>query len=242
MPDVVQIGATSAATAVFASNAEFKRSFKTSPVPENTPVLFSATGGIVTPTNAETELGMAASTYTAGSVIGIYSVSATVDSETVSAAVEVVAWADLAVSIDPEVQYLDDGATAELTITVTNGGPVDAMGSAVVVDFPVELASAAWTCAGSGGGVCNASGTGDIDESADLPVGGSVVYTASGNAPDPFTGSLTVTASAATPAGVTDTDLENNQAEGNVIAVHIFSDGFESGDTSAWSTTVGLAP
>jgi hypothetical protein len=125
---------------------------------------------------------------------------------------------------------------------VTNDGPVDAMGAAVAVEFPVELAPLTWTCAGSGGGVCSASGTGDIDETVDLPVGASVVYSASGNVPDPFASSITVTASAATPAGITDTDLENNQAEGDVIAVHIFSDGFESGDTSAWSTTVGLAP
>ncbi len=242
VPDVVQIGATSAATAVFASNAEAKNGVETSPVPDGTPVFFSATGGVMTPTTAETLLGIAAGTYTAGSVIGDYSVSATVDSETVSAAVEVVAWADLAVSIDPEVQYGDDGTTADLTITVTNDGPVDAIGSAVVVDFPVELASAAWTCAGSGGGVCSASGIGDIGETADLPVGGSVVYSATGTLPDPFTSSITVTASAATPAGVTDPDLENNEAEGDVIAVHIFSDGFESGDTSAWSATVGLTP
>jgi hypothetical protein len=239
-PDVVQIGASSAATAVFASNAEAKNGVETSPVPDGTPVTFAATGGVMAPTETGTASGTAASTYTAGSVIGDYSVSATVDSETVSAAVEVIAWADLAVSIDPEVQNLDDGDTADLTITVTNDGPVDAMGSAVVVDFPIELASAGWTCAGSGGGVCGASGTGDIDETVDLPVGGSVVYTASGTLPDPFTSSITVTASAATPEGITDPDLENNDAEGDVVAVHIFSDGFESGDTSAWSTTVGL--
>ncbi len=242
VPDVVQIGATSAATAVFASNAEAKNGVETSPVPDGTPVTFAATGGVMEPTDIGTTSGTAASTYTAGSVIGDYSVSATVDSETVSAAVEVIAWADLAVSIDPEVQNLDDGDTADLTITVTNDGPVDAMGSAVVVDFPIELASAGWTCAGSGGGVCSASGTGDIDETVDLPVGGSVVYTASGTLPDPFTSSITVTASAATPEGITDPDLENNDAQGDVVAVHIFSDGFESGDTSAWSATVGLAP
>ncbi len=242
VPDVVQIGASSTATAFLQSNAETKVGPGPNPVPDGTPVTFAATGGVMNPTESETLSGTAASTYTAGSVIGDYSVSVTVDSETVSAGVEVVAWADLAVSIDPEVQYLDDGDTAELTITVTNDGPVDAMGSAVVVDFPVELASAGWTCAGSGGGVCSASGTGDIDETVDLPVGGSVVYTASGTLPDPFTSSITVTASAATPVGVTDPDAGNNDAEGHVIAVHIFSDGFETGNTSAWSTTVGLAP
>jgi len=89
--------------------------------------------------------------------------------------------------------------------------------------------------------VCGASGAGDIDETADLPVGASVVYTATGAVPDPFTGSITVAASAVTPGDVTDPDLENNEAEGDVIAVRIFSDGFESGDTSAWSETIDLA-
>jgi hypothetical protein len=242
VPDLVQIGATSAATAVFASNAEVKNGLETSPVPDGTPVFFSATGGVMAPANAETLLGMAASTYSAGMVIGDYQVSATVDSEMVGADVEVVAWADLAVVIEPAALYLDHGEQSEIVVTVTNDGPAPVLSAGVVVDFPTGLGSFDWTCAAVGGGVCTADGSGDIGDSVDLPVGASVVYTAAVSAPNPFHGRYPVAASVAAPAGVVDTDLDNNSVDGEILAIEIFVDGFESGDTSAWSSTVGLAP
>lgn len=73
-------------------------------------------------------------------------------------------------------------------------------------------------------------------------MGASVVYTAAVSAPGPFFGRYPVGALVSAPAGVVDTDLDNNSADGEILAVEIFSDGFESGDTSAWSGTSGLAP
>jgi hypothetical protein len=145
--------------------------------------------------------------------------------------------------VAPPTQHLDDGESAALTVTVTNDGPLAAPSSVVTVDLPGELSGVAWTCAGSGGGVCTASGTGDVDALGDLPVGASVVYTIAGNVPDPFAGSLEVTASVAPAAGITDPDTDDNSDTAQIVAVEsIFADGFESGGTTLWSSTVGLAP
>jgi uncharacterized repeat protein (TIGR01451 family) len=240
VPGQVQIGGSSVATAVLQSNADAKNGLVTPPVPDGTPVSFAATGGVMSPTAGETLQGSAASTYTAGTTVGDYSISATVDSETVSAGVTIVAWADLGITVTPESQHLDNGEFAEFTVTVSNDGPVPAPASVVVVDLPAELTGVAWTCVGNGGGVCTAAGSGDVDDLVDLPVGSSVVYSLGGNVPDPFSGSLELTASVAPAAGITDPDTDDNSDTADIIAVErIFDDGFESGDTTAWSTTVG---
>lgn len=86
---------------------------------------------------------------------------------------------DLAVGKDDGVTELDPGDALTYTIEVTNLGPADAVGATVTDDLPPEL-SCTWTCAGSGGGVCDpAPPAGDLDESVDLPVGAMVTFTAS---------------------------------------------------------------
>ncbi|HSO21466.1 MAG TPA: hypothetical protein VLT81_01085, partial [Chondromyces sp.] len=243
VPGQMQIGGASVATATLQSSADAKNGLVTPPVPDGTPVSFAATGGVMSPTSGETLQGSAASTYTAGTIVGDYSISATVDSETVSVGVTIVAWADLGISVTPESQHLDDGELAAFTVTVTNDGPLPAPASVVSIDLPAELTGVAWSCVGNGGGVCTAAGTGDVDDLVDLPVGSSVVYTVSGNVPDPFAGSLQLTASVAPAAGITDPDSDDNSDTADIIAVDkIFEDGFESGGTTLWSSTVGLAP
>ncbi len=87
--------------------------------------------------------------------------------------------------------------------------------------------------AGEGAGVI-----GDIDDVADLPVGAGVTYTAIGEVPSPFIGVLTVDGSATPPDFITDSDPSDNTASAEVRSFRIFSDGFESGDTTLWSVTV----
>ena len=43
--------------------------------------------------------------------------------------------------------------------------------------FPAVL-TCTWTCVGAGGGTCTASGSGNINDTVNLPAGGSVTYTA----------------------------------------------------------------
>jgi hypothetical protein len=242
VPATVQIGFESVVTATLESNSNGEDLSEDGAVPDGTPVSFSATGGVMTPTTSSTLSALAFGTYTAGATIGDFIASVTVDGETVGVDLEVVAWADLAVAFDPAASYLNHGEQADLVVTVSNDGPAPVLGADVAVDFPTGLGAFDWTCEGTGGGACTAGGSGDIADSVDLPAGASVVYTAAVSAPDPFFGRYPVAASVTAPAWVVELDPDNNSADGEILAVEIFIDGFESGDTSAWSSTVGLAP
>ena len=99
-----------------------------------------------------------------------------------------------------------DGVVAGLpttyTITVTNPlGPSDASGATVTDTFPATLTGVTWTCAGTGGGVCPASGSGDINTSVTVPVGATVVFTATGTVDPAATGELVNAAQVLPPAG-----------------------------------------
>src|SRR6185295_17190084 len=70
------------------------------------------------------------------------------------------------------------GGSVTYTIVASNAGPSNAPGSNVSDTFPASL-TATWTCVGAGGGTCTAAGAGNINDTVNLPVGGSVTYTAS---------------------------------------------------------------
>jgi hypothetical protein len=77
--------------------------------------------------------------------------------------------------------------------------------------FPASL-TCTWTCVGAGGGTCTASGSGNINDSVNLPNGGSVTYTASCAISGAATGTLSNTATVTAPGGVTDPTPGNNSA------------------------------
>jgi len=62
------------------------------------------------------------------------------------------------------------------TITASNAGPNNDTGATVADTFPASL-TCTWTCVGAGGGTCTASGSGNINDTVNLPAGGSVTYT-----------------------------------------------------------------
>src|SRR6187401_1492499 len=96
-------------------------------------------------------------------------------------------------------------------ITASNPGPSNAPGSTVADTFPASL-TCSWTCVGAGGGTCTASGSGNINNSVNLPSGGSVTYTASCTIAAGATGSLSNTATVTVPVGVIDPASGNNSA------------------------------
>jgi uncharacterized repeat protein (TIGR01451 family) len=119
--------------------------------------------------------------------------------------------ADLAITKTDGVTTVTAGGSATYTITASNAGPSNATGATVADTFPASL-TCTWTCVGAGGGTCTASGSGNINNTVNLPVGGSVTYTASCTISAAASGSLSNTATVAAPGGVTDPTPANNSA------------------------------
>ena len=119
--------------------------------------------------------------------------------------------ADLAITKTDGVTTANPGGSATYTITASNAGPSNASGSTVSDTFPASL-TCSWTCVGAGGGTCTGAGSGNINDTANLPSGGTVTYTASCTISAAATGTLTNTATVAAPGGVTDPTPGNNSA------------------------------
>jgi uncharacterized repeat protein (TIGR01451 family) len=122
------------------------------------------------------------------------------------------AQADLSITKTDGVTNAVPGASVTYTITASNAGPGAATGAAVNDTFPATCSSVAWTCVGAGGGTCTASGSGNIADIVNLPLGGSATYSAICSIPAAAAGSLVNTATVAAPAGVTDPTPGNNSA------------------------------
>jgi eukaryotic-like serine/threonine-protein kinase len=102
------------------------------------------------------------------------------------------------------------GSTVTYTITVKNAGPSAVTGAKVSDTFPSGLSNPHWTCDATN---CPANASGDITAfTIDLPVNGTVVFTATGtiNGTPPI--NLSNTATIAPPNGVSDPSPGNNTA------------------------------
>ncbi len=119
--------------------------------------------------------------------------------------------ADLAITKTDGVITATAGGSVTYTITASNAGPSAASGTTVADTFPASL-TCTWTCVGAGGGTCTAAGSGNLNDSVNLPAGGSVTYTASCTISGSASGSLSNTATVAAPGGVTDPTPGNNTA------------------------------
>ncbi len=119
--------------------------------------------------------------------------------------------ADLSITKTDGVTTATPGGSVTYTVTASNAGPSDAAGATVVDSFPAVL-TCTWTCVGAGGGTCTASGSGNINDTVNLPSGGSVTYTASCTISAAATGTLSNTALVTAPGSVTDTNPGNNSA------------------------------
>ena len=124
----------------------------------------------------------------------------------------IVAVADLAVTKTDGVATEVPGTPVSYTIVVSNAGPSNVVGAPVADVLPASVSNVSWSCTGSGGASCSPSGTGNIADVINVPSGGSVTYTVTGDLSANATGSLTNTATASVPGGVTDPDLTNNSA------------------------------
>jgi uncharacterized repeat protein (TIGR01451 family) len=105
------------------------------------------------------------------------------------------------------------GTRTNYTITATNAGPSNALGARIVDVPPASLTGVAWSCSASGGAVCSsASGTGSVDLSADIPVGGSISVDVGADVSAGASGQLANTATISPAAGTTDPEMADNQS------------------------------
>jgi uncharacterized repeat protein (TIGR01451 family) len=120
--------------------------------------------------------------------------------------------ADLSITKTNGVATVTPGSGLVYTIVASNAGPSGVVGATVVDTFPAVLTGVAWTCVGTAGGICPASGTGNLGATVNLPVGGSVTFTVNATLAGSATGTLTNTATVTPPSGVTDPNPANNSA------------------------------
>ncbi len=134
------------------------------------------------------------------------------DGEVEDHQVAVAPMADLSITKNDGQTNAIPGSSITYTITVNNNGPNYVTGARVTDSFPAILTGTTWTCAGLLGGNCTAGGSGDLNDTVNLPVGGSVTYAVTGLVDPAATGTLDNTAMVTAPVGITDPALGNNNS------------------------------
>jgi uncharacterized repeat protein (TIGR01451 family) len=137
--------------------------------------------------------------------------------------------ADLGISMTDGVSTVKPGKSVTYTIVASNAGVSSVSNVSVVDNFPPELNSCNWTCSGSGGGSCPASGSGNINRQVTLPVGASVSFSAtcqvSGTANTAIVNTATVSGPVSDPVSSNNTATDTNQL--NTGDQLIFKSGFD---------------
>jgi len=137
---------------------------------------------------------------------------------------------DLSVLQESMSQSYTPGQDLDYKITVSNAGPSAANAATLIDFFPTELSSIDWMCSPMGGAACTStSGTGNLTESINLPANGSLIFDVVGEVNISTTGVLSNSAQVVVPAGLTDTNPNNNSITFDLSASDdlIFADGFE---------------
>jgi len=138
--------------------------------------------------------------------------------------------ADLQITKTDNATDYDANISVQYIIAASNPvGPSGVTGATVTDTFSTNLTNITWTCTISGGASCAAAGSGNISDTVNLPVGGSVTYTVNATViASPTTGPLinmaTINSSVTDPNpgnnSATDTDqLVVTNPSGNIGAV-----------------------
>ncbi|HLX64913.1 MAG TPA: PKD domain-containing protein [Planctomycetota bacterium] len=121
--------------------------------------------------------------------------------------------ADLQITKTDGVVSAVPGTPVTYTIVVTNAGPSDVIGASVADVFLAALTSPTFTAVQSGGATgFSANGSGNINDTVNMPKGSTITYTATATIDPSATGSVSNTATVTPPAGVTDPTPGNNSA------------------------------
>ena len=194
------------------------------PVP-NTTVALMQGAGIVIPTLpsggsvtfsvnatvADSATGTVTNTATIAAPAGVTDPNTSNNSASDTDTVTLVA--DLAITKTDGVTSVVPGTATTYSIVVSNSGPSNVTGATVTDVLPAAITSDTFTAVGSGGASgFTASGSGNINDTVNLPIGGTITYTLHANIASNATGTLVNTATVTAPSGVTDPDLSNNSA------------------------------
>ncbi len=147
--------------------------------------------------------------------------------------------ADLQVTDSENATRYPAGTNVTYTVVARNGGPGSVTGATIADTFSTTLTGVSYTVTGTGGAVdtTNASsGTGNLNETVNLPSGGTLTYVVTGSIPSSTaTGTLSDTATITAPSGVTDTNTANNTASVSATITHV-------ADLAVTNTTTTTSP
>lgn len=191
---------------------------------------FAVPGGSITVSGGETScvIELPASTCVlAFAEIGTYEVTADYSGDgnflpsQSATSHDVLASADIAMTISGAPAAWPIGTEVGFNLVVTNAGPDDA--GEIAVSAPMTpFASASWTCISG----CDASGDGDVAFTLALGVGEVATIHVQARVPDSADASLTVTAAATPGSLVLDSNTDDNVAS-HTAPLALFRDGFD---------------
>lgn len=143
--------------------------------------------------------------------------------------------AELVVSLTDERDVVLAGGTLEYTLEIKSQGVVGDPAANLTTSLPAGI-SCTYTSLAAGGAAGNTTaGSGNLAEILQLPNGSTVTYTFQCGVPVGTTGNLVATATV-TPSVAEAFPADNSATESTASA--LFLDGFESGNTAAWSFTL----
>ncbi len=139
---------------------------------------------------------------------------------------------DLGITKDNGLDGVVGGQHIAYTIVVSNLGNTDAIGAGVTDNLPPELLNGFWTCFGTAGSTCTASGSGNINETVNILAGGKVTFSLEADVIGSFqpNDNLVNTATVVPPGGFNDNNPNNDSATDEDVGIEelIFADGFET--------------
>jgi uncharacterized repeat protein (TIGR01451 family) len=119
--------------------------------------------------------------------------------------------ADLRITVTDGKTTVVPGAKDTYTVTVTNGGPSNVSGAVVQDTLPNAFTNATYTASSTTGATgFTASGSGNVNDTVNMPAGSKITYKISGTIDNSASGSMSNTASVTAPSGVVDPYPANN--------------------------------
>jgi uncharacterized repeat protein (TIGR01451 family) len=136
--------------------------------------------------------------------------------------VALVPTADLVITKTNGVLSTSAGNVVAYTVEASNVGPSNVTGALVTDNPPSAIGAINWTCVGTVGGSCPATGTGNLASAVNLPVGGKATFTVTYTVDPAASGTkLDNVATIAAPVGVSDPTSTNDSATDSDTLLHV---------------------